>query len=85
MLLYFQDWDRQSPTQVVTEMCGFVTILGGTFLLHRTKDMVDGMFPFIIFIIDRLSSILTRNLWLGVWYLPARFLDSEQINSCFPY
>lgn len=75
MLLYFQDWDRQSPTQVVTEMCGFVTILGGTFLLHRTKDMVDGMFPFIIFIIDRLLSILTRNLWLGVWYLPAWFLD----------
>lgn len=38
-----QDWDRQSPTQIVTEMCGFVTILSGTFLLHKTKDMVDGM------------------------------------------
>lgn len=37
-----QDWDRQNPTQIVTEMCGFVTILSGTFLLHRTKDMVDG-------------------------------------------
>ena len=23
-------------------MCGFVTILAGTFLLHRTKDMVEG-------------------------------------------
>lgn len=39
----FQDWDRQSPTQILTEMCGFVTILSGTFLLHKTKDMVDGM------------------------------------------
>lgn len=48
ILLYFQDWDRQSPTQVITEMCGFVTILGGTFLLHRTKDMADGIFSFII-------------------------------------
>lgn len=38
-----QDWDRQNPTQIVTEMCGFVTILSGTFLLHKTKDMVDGM------------------------------------------
>lgn len=37
-----QDWDRQNPTQIVTEMCGFVTILSGTFLLHKTKDMVDG-------------------------------------------
>lgn len=38
-----QDWSGQSPTQIVTEMCGFVTILAGTFLLHKTKDMVDGM------------------------------------------
>ncbi|KAH0988634.1 hypothetical protein GBA52_000117 [Prunus armeniaca] len=42
-VIMFKDWDRQSPTQVITEMCGFVTILGGTFLLHRTKDMVDGL------------------------------------------
>ncbi|XP_052205956.1 probable magnesium transporter NIPA4 isoform X2 [Diospyros lotus] len=41
-VIMFKDWDRQSPTQIVTEMCGFVTILSGTFLLHRTKDMVDG-------------------------------------------
>lgn len=42
-----QDWDRQNPTQIVTEMCGFVTILSGTFLLHKTKDMVDGMVPLL--------------------------------------
>ncbi|XP_004299899.1 PREDICTED: probable magnesium transporter NIPA4 [Fragaria vesca subsp. vesca] len=42
-VIMFKDWDRQSPTQVITEMCGFVTILGGTFLLHRTKDMTDGL------------------------------------------
>lgn len=48
-----QDWDRQNPTQIVTEMCGFVTILSGTFLLHKTKDMVDGMTafpPFLTFL-----------------------------------
>ncbi|KAG2396363.1 magnesium transporter [Vigna angularis] len=38
-----KDWDRQSPTQVITEICGFVTILSGTFLLHKTKDMADGL------------------------------------------
>ncbi|KAF3783201.1 putative magnesium transporter [Nymphaea thermarum] len=38
-----KDWDRQDPSQIVTEMCGFVTILSGTFLLHKTKDMGDGM------------------------------------------
>ncbi|XP_010538920.1 PREDICTED: probable magnesium transporter NIPA3 isoform X2 [Tarenaya hassleriana] len=41
-IIMFKDWDRQTGTQIVTEMCGFVTILSGTFLLHKTKDMVDG-------------------------------------------
>ncbi|WOL16072.1 putative magnesium transporter NIPA4 [Canna indica] len=42
-VIMFKDWDRQNPTQIVTEMCGFVTILSGTFLLHKTKDIVDGL------------------------------------------
>ncbi|MFS7996172.1 putative magnesium transporter NIPA [Helianthus anomalus] len=41
-VIMFKDWDGQNPTQIVTELCGFVTILSGTFLLHKTKDMVDG-------------------------------------------
>ncbi|KAI4296199.1 hypothetical protein L6164_036175 [Bauhinia variegata] len=41
-VIMFKDWDGQTPTQVITELCGFVTILSGTFLLHKTKDMVDG-------------------------------------------
>ncbi|KAL4303314.1 hypothetical protein GQ457_10G022860 [Hibiscus cannabinus] len=41
-VIMFKDWDRQSPTQIITEICGFVTILSGTFLLHKTKDMVEG-------------------------------------------
>lgn len=31
--------DIQSPLQIVTEMCGFVTIVIGTLLLHTTRDM----------------------------------------------
>ncbi|KAL8160749.1 hypothetical protein V2J09_002286 [Rumex salicifolius] len=42
-VIMFKDWDRQNPTQIVTEMCGFATILSGTFLLHKTKDMADGL------------------------------------------
>lgn len=41
-VIMFKDWDRQNPTQIVTEICGFITILSGTFLLHKTKDAVDG-------------------------------------------
>nr|GMC78597.1 probable magnesium transporter NIPA4 [Ipomoea batatas] len=44
-VIMFKDWDRQNPTQIVTEMCGFVTILSGTFLLHKTKDMAEGNTP----------------------------------------
>ncbi|KAL6548547.1 hypothetical protein OROGR_008568 [Orobanche gracilis] len=37
--IMFKEWDSQNPSQIVTEVCGFVTILSGTFLLHKTKDM----------------------------------------------
>ncbi|KAG7033403.1 putative magnesium transporter NIPA4, partial [Cucurbita argyrosperma subsp. argyrosperma] len=40
-IIMFKDWDRQGAIQIFTQMCGFVTILAGTFLLHRTKDMVE--------------------------------------------
>jgi multidrug transporter EmrE-like cation transporter len=39
--IMFKDWDQQSASQIITELCGFVTILSGTFLLHATKDMGD--------------------------------------------
>ncbi|KAJ7558996.1 hypothetical protein O6H91_04G064900 [Diphasiastrum complanatum] len=40
-IIMFKDWDRQNPAQIVTELCGFVTILSGTYLLHVTKDLGD--------------------------------------------
>lgn len=49
LCVFEQDWDRQNGTQIVTEMCGFVTILSGTFLLHRTKDMVEGALLYFIY------------------------------------
>lgn len=42
-IIMFKDWDRQNPSQIITELCGFVTILSGTFLLHTTKDMGDNL------------------------------------------
>ncbi|KAK7331459.1 hypothetical protein VNO77_25684 [Canavalia gladiata] len=38
-VIMFKEWDSQTATQIATELCGFVTILSGTFLLHKTKDM----------------------------------------------
>lgn len=44
-VIMFKDWDGQNATQIVTELCGFVTILSGTFLLHKTKDLEDASLP----------------------------------------
>ncbi|XXG50365.1 hypothetical protein AAC387_Pa02g4394 [Persea americana] len=41
-VIMFKDWDSQNASQIATELCGFVTILSGTFLLHKTKDMGSG-------------------------------------------
>ncbi|XP_020227727.1 probable magnesium transporter NIPA1 [Cajanus cajan] len=38
-IIMFKDWATQDASQIATELCGFVTILSGTFLLHKTKDM----------------------------------------------
>ncbi|KAI5654130.1 hypothetical protein M9H77_31317 [Catharanthus roseus] len=38
-IIMFKDWDSQNASEIVSELCGFVTILCGTFLLHKTKDM----------------------------------------------
>ncbi|KDP39338.1 hypothetical protein JCGZ_01095 [Jatropha curcas] len=44
-MIMFKEWDSQDASQIATELCGFVTILSGTFLLHRTKDMGDSPSP----------------------------------------
>lgn len=70
-----QDWDRQNPTQIVTEICGFVTILSGTFLLHKTKDAVDGVFS--LFFVDILSNSLLVPRWNQRYLNDAPFAGSS--------
>jgi len=36
--IMFKDFERQELRAVVTELCGFVTILVGVYLLHATRD-----------------------------------------------
>uniref|UniRef100_A0A0E0MDI9 Probable magnesium transporter n=1 Tax=Oryza punctata TaxID=4537 RepID=A0A0E0MDI9_ORYPU len=67
-VIMFKDWDRQNPTQIVTELCGFVTILSGTFLLHKTKDMTDSTPQSVILHVFHgyyFSSCLTRSFQIG--------------------
>lgn len=36
--LVFQDWAGQSASSIVSVLCGFVTVLSGTMVLHSTRD-----------------------------------------------
>lgn len=38
-MIMFKEWASQDAAQIISELCGFVTIISGTFLLHKTKDM----------------------------------------------
>ncbi|KAJ4955936.1 hypothetical protein NE237_012719 [Protea cynaroides] len=40
-MIMFKDWDSQNGSQIASELCGFLTILSGTFLLHKTMDIDD--------------------------------------------
>ncbi|CAL4887773.1 unnamed protein product [Urochloa decumbens] len=40
-----KDWASQTATQIATQLCGFVTIVAGTFLLHKTRDMGNPPLP----------------------------------------
>ncbi|KAJ4968947.1 hypothetical protein NE237_015648 [Protea cynaroides] len=44
-MIMFKDWDTQNGSQIATELCGFLTILSGTFLLHKTQDMGNEVSP----------------------------------------
>ena len=76
-----QDWDRQNPTQIVTEICGFITILSGTFLLHKTKDAVDGVFS--LFFVDILSNSLLVPRWNQLYLKTMLLLQVHQhLSKC---
>ncbi|GAU22166.1 hypothetical protein TSUD_251940, partial [Trifolium subterraneum] len=37
-IIMFKDWDGQSFSTIVSDICGFIVVLSGTIMLHLTKD-----------------------------------------------
>lgn len=33
-----QDWSGQDATSIASELCGFITVLSGTIILHSTRE-----------------------------------------------
>lgn len=36
--IMFKDWSGQSASNIVSVLCGFITVLSGTMVLHSTRD-----------------------------------------------
>ncbi|KAJ3707735.1 hypothetical protein LUZ61_011440 [Rhynchospora tenuis] len=36
--IMFKDWSGQSASSIASEICGFITVLSGTTVLHSTRD-----------------------------------------------
>uniref|UniRef100_A0A7N0TSF3 Magnesium transporter n=1 Tax=Kalanchoe fedtschenkoi TaxID=63787 RepID=A0A7N0TSF3_KALFE len=34
----FKDWSGQSASSIVSVLCGFITVLSGTMVLHWTRE-----------------------------------------------
>ncbi|KAK9063342.1 hypothetical protein SSX86_017212 [Deinandra increscens subsp. villosa] len=80
-VIMFKDWDGQDPTQIITELCGFVTILSGTFLLHKTKDMVDGMLLNVLYLRSaRLLKHMDEEDGMSHEGIPLRRQDSSNMR-----
>ncbi|XVF65310.1 hypothetical protein PTKIN_Ptkin09bG0237900 [Pterospermum kingtungense] len=73
-MIMFKDWDSQEAADIATELCGFVTIMSGTFLLHKTKDM--GKSPTVFHTLNRLITSKEKNktirrqvlVFFSFWY-----------------
>ncbi|XP_024641145.1 probable magnesium transporter NIPA7 [Medicago truncatula] len=37
-VIMFKDWDGQSFSTIMSEICSFIVVLSGTIMLHLTKD-----------------------------------------------
>ncbi|KAF7841150.1 putative magnesium transporter NIPA6 [Senna tora] len=36
--IMFKDWSGQNASSIASEICGFITVLSGTIILHATRD-----------------------------------------------
>lgn len=41
LIIYFQDWSGQDVTSITSEICGFITVLSGTIILHMTREQEE--------------------------------------------
>lgn len=40
--IMFKDWSGQDASSIASEICGFITVLSGTIILHSTREQEQG-------------------------------------------
>lgn len=75
-VIMFKDWDGQSASNVVSEICGFITILSGTVLLHTTKDSNDPRRSYSFY--SSMSSSLPSHLTNGIADVSKRIEEDDR-------
>eukprot|EP00249_Psilotum_nudum_P015235 c25217_g2_i1 orf=3-1004(-) len=63
-VIMFKDWAGQYAAKIISEICGFMTILSGTILLHATMDLGDSRMSGMC-MYSSLSSSLSARLTNG--------------------
>ncbi|KAK6923318.1 Magnesium transporter NIPA [Dillenia turbinata] len=57
--IMFKDWAGQSASSIASELCGFITVLSGTAVLHSTRD------PDPPFITDLYTPLSPKVSWVN--------------------
>jgi len=45
VLSFVQDWSGQNVSSIASEICGFITVLSGTIILHATREQEPATAP----------------------------------------
>ncbi|KAJ4966295.1 hypothetical protein NE237_018144 [Protea cynaroides] len=75
-VIMFKDWSGQSASSIISELCGFITVLSGTTVLHTTRE------PDPSPITDSYSPLSPKILWQvngDLW----KQKDDEGLSSDF--
>ncbi|KAJ7514950.1 hypothetical protein O6H91_23G066400 [Diphasiastrum complanatum] len=84
-VIMFKDWKGQNPAAIASELCGFLTILSGTFLLHVTKDLGETPLASSINKYRGIYPVAHSPLFVGMesnGHLEVDNLEGEEISLC---
>ncbi|KAH6780399.1 magnesium transporter [Perilla frutescens var. hirtella] len=66
--IMFKDWSGQSASNIVSVLCGFITVLSGTMVLHNTRDPEKQLTRDYSVLSPQISWVVHSNVILGLFF-----------------